>query len=109
MSCLAGSGDLLPAPIPAVNTVMLANFSRPRSDELCACDWDDFRALRDAELGLALGDDFGCLRPGYQYGLRLHLLGYAETIEDTCEMDTARATSCGVRIDNRSSVNRRPN
>jgi hypothetical protein len=44
------------------------------------------------------------LCPGHQYGLRLHLLGYAETIEDTCEIDTARATSCGIRIDNRASV-----
>jgi hypothetical protein len=51
-----------------------------------------------------LAYDFGCLRPGHQYGLRLHLLGYAETIEDTSEIDTARATCCGIRIDNSASV-----
>lgn len=54
MSSLAGPGDLLPAPIPAVNLVMLAN-SPQRADELCACDWNDFRGLQNAELGLALG------------------------------------------------------
>jgi hypothetical protein len=33
---------------------MLAN-SPQRADELCACDWNDFRGLQNAELGLALG------------------------------------------------------
>jgi hypothetical protein len=102
MSSLAGSGDLLPAPIPAVNTVMLANSLGSGPTSCAPATGTISEACMTPSSTLAY--DFGCLRPGHQYGLRLHLLGYAETIEDTCEIDTARATSCGIRIDNRASV-----
>ena len=35
----------------------------------------------------------------------MHLLGYPKTIEDTCDIDAARATLGGIRINDGSSVN----
>jgi hypothetical protein len=46
-------------------------FSRQRTQQLCALDWYDLRALPYADLGFTFGYDLGGLSTRYQNGLRL--------------------------------------
>src|SRR5262249_25670515 len=70
-----------------------------RTDERDAFHGKDFADLVDAKFGLAFGDVRRHRPAGNQFCLRLHLAGDPKLVEQTRDIDAARAASGGSRID----------
>src|SRR5256885_1207176 len=101
MRDFAASGVLVAAPMPPEKRVILAHSPGSGPTKLAPRHGHDFRSLRDAEFGFTLGHDFRRLGARHQDALSLHLLGDPEPVEDTGEINPARAALRGISIDDR--------
>src|SRR6266436_6933601 len=72
-----------------------------RADERDALHGQDFADLMNAELGLTAGDVLRDRAARNQFCLRLHLGGDAELVEQTDDVDAARAAGGRIDIGNR--------
>src|SRR5215467_16254652 len=66
-----------------------AEIARQRSEYFRTRDRNNFRALRHAQFGFALGDKLGSLDAGHQNRFRLEFISQAELIDNLGEVDAA--------------------
>ena len=91
-------GSALAAAMPAVNRSRSKLPATVRVPP--ARDRNDFRTLRHAQFGFALGDNLGSLGAGHQDHLRFELIGQAELIDDLASRPAGAAFRwVGIEID----------
>src|SRR6478735_10305471 len=79
-----------------------------RTDQRDALHWKDLADLMNAELRLAASDVLCDRSARDQLRLRLDLSGDSELVEQSVDIDAARATGGGIDIGNRLSCEQRP-